>query len=264
MLTAVKNQIKISFLSIKYALMREMLNKFTFVSNILFMILNNGCMIIEWIILFSLKKSIGGYSLKEVILLWGAAAGVYGVAHFFFKCAFSLSDTITNGKLDAYIVQPKSVLLQAITTDVEPSALGDLLYAYIMYFIYGFSIKGFLLFTLFIFLGGIITTAVAVILGSLSFWFSRSDLIADTGNSIMVNFATYPDGIFKGIVKLLMLTVIPLGISVYLPVRVIIAWNTEYFIAIIIGTVILVALAFGIFNKGLKRYSSSNLMISRI
>ena len=34
MLTEVKNQIKISTLSIKYALMREMLNKTTFITNI--------------------------------------------------------------------------------------------------------------------------------------------------------------------------------------------------------------------------------------
>ena len=37
MLTAVKNQFKISFLSVKYALMREMLNKVTFFTNITFM-----------------------------------------------------------------------------------------------------------------------------------------------------------------------------------------------------------------------------------
>ena len=35
MLTEAKNQIKISVLSIKYALMREMLNKVTFISNVL-------------------------------------------------------------------------------------------------------------------------------------------------------------------------------------------------------------------------------------
>jgi ABC-2 type transport system permease protein len=41
MLMEVKNHIKISFLSIKYALQREMLNKASFISNIVFMILNN-------------------------------------------------------------------------------------------------------------------------------------------------------------------------------------------------------------------------------
>ena len=150
MLMAVKNQVKISFLSVKYALMREMLNKVTFFTNITFMILNNAAFIIQWIVLFALKDNIGGYTFKQVVLLWGIAAGTYGVAHFFFKKAFHLSDTINNGKLDSFLVQPKNVLLSAITTDVETSALGDLIYAYIMLFIYDFSITSFLLFTLFI------------------------------------------------------------------------------------------------------------------
>lgn len=90
MLTAVKNQIKISFLSVKYALMREMLNKVTFFTNITFMILNNAAFIIQWIVLFALKDNIGGYTFKQVVLLWGIAAGTYGVAHFFFKKAFHL------------------------------------------------------------------------------------------------------------------------------------------------------------------------------
>ena len=88
MLTAVKNQCKISFLSVKYALMREMLNKTTFITNITFMILNNSVMIIQWIILYALKDNVGGYTFKQVLLLWGIAAGTYGVAHFFFKRLF--------------------------------------------------------------------------------------------------------------------------------------------------------------------------------
>ena len=51
MLMEVKNQIKVVLLSTKYAIEREMLNKVTFVSNIIFMILNNSSFIIQWIIL---------------------------------------------------------------------------------------------------------------------------------------------------------------------------------------------------------------------
>ena len=39
MLTEVKNQLKVSYLSFKYGLMREMLNKTSFIMNIVFMIL---------------------------------------------------------------------------------------------------------------------------------------------------------------------------------------------------------------------------------
>lgn len=59
MLTAVKNQIKVNLLTLKYAIMREMINKITFFSNIIFMILNNSCMIVQWIVLFSIKSDMG-------------------------------------------------------------------------------------------------------------------------------------------------------------------------------------------------------------
>ena len=84
MLTEVKNQLKVSLLSIKYCLIREMLNKTTFITNIVFMILNNSAMIIQWIVIYSLKDSIAGYSFKEILLLWALAASTYGVSRFFF------------------------------------------------------------------------------------------------------------------------------------------------------------------------------------
>lgn len=241
-----------------------MLNKTTFITNILFMILNNASFIIQWLVLYSLKDNVGGYSFKQVMLLWGIAAATFGVSRFFFKKAFSLSDTINTGKLDSYLVQPKNVLLSCITTDVEPSAIGDLLYGYIMLFIYGFTIPRFILFTIFIICGGLILTSIAVILASLSFWFDKTDILADTGNSLMTNFATYPDGIFKGTVKILLFTLLPVGIVNYIPVKVITEFNIYLFILVILVTCLLITIAFIIFHKGLKRYSSSNLMIARL
>ena len=52
MSTAVKNQLRVCLLAIKYNIMREMLNRVTFLTNIGFMILNNATFILQWIILF--------------------------------------------------------------------------------------------------------------------------------------------------------------------------------------------------------------------
>ena len=163
MLMEVKNQLKVIFMSIKYNIMKQMINKVTFITNIGFMILNNSSFIIQWIILFSLKNEIGGYTIKEVILLWGIASGVFGISHILFYKAFDMSDLIINGKIDSFLVQPKNVLLSVITSDSSISAIGDLLYGYICLFIYGVTLQNILLFTVFIFTGGIILTALAVI-----------------------------------------------------------------------------------------------------
>ena len=264
MLTEAKNQFKITLLSVKYALQREMLNKVTFFTNIIFMILNNGCFLIQWIILYAIKDGIGGYSFRQVLLLWGLAAGTFGFSHFFFKDSYGLSSSINEGRLDNYLVQPKNVLLSLITSSVDISAIGDILYGYIMLFIYGFSIKTFLLFTLFMVTGGFVLTAMAVIWGSLAFWFGKTEMIANTMNGLGTSFATYPDGIFKGVIKILFYTIIPIGIANYLPIKIITEFNIYYLFVVVSVTAIFILLAFLIFYSGLKKYSSTNLMNVRI
>jgi len=264
MLMVVRNQIRVFILSVKYALMREMLNKVTFITNILFMILNNASFIVQWVILYSLKDNVGGYEFEQMLLLWGLASANYGFSRFFFNRAFSLSDLINNGKLDVYLVQPKNVLISCISNEVNASAIGDMIYGYIMLFISGFTISKFILFTLFMICGGLILTSISVIFSSLSFWFNKSDIISDKVNGIMTNFATYPDGIFKGFIKIMLFTLIPVGIATYIPIWVLIEFNVVLFMIVILVTLLFVVLSFIVFYKGLKRYSSSNLMVARI
>lgn len=264
MLTAVKNQIKVVFLSVKYNIMREMTNRVSFLTNVSFMILNNAAFLIQWALLFHLKKNIGGYNLNDIMVLWGLTASTYGLSHIFFQQAYALPSIIVNGKLDSFLIQPKSVLLSVISSCTNTSAIGDLIYGYLVIILFNFSITHLILFTLFSILGALIMTAFVVITGSLSFWITRGEMISDNLYNIMILVSTYPDTIFKESVRLLFYILIPVGFVVYLPMKIILHFNPIYFIAVIGITLFLVPLAFYVFNKGLKKYTSSNLMIARI
>lgn len=264
MLTAVKNQCRVILLSVKYNIMREMTNRVTFLTNIGFMVLNNATFIIQWLLLFTLKKDIGGYALKDVMLLWGLSAGTYGLAHIFFQRAYSLPYLIINGKLDSFLVQPKNVLLSIITSSTSTSAIGDLIYGYLVVGIFNFSIKNLLLFTYFSIIGALILPAFAVITGSICFWIVRSDMLAENLNNILINFSTYPDGIFKGLVRFLLYTLVPVGIVIYLPVKIILHFNLWSMFLVTGFAVLITLLAFLIFYRGLRRYTSSSLMSARI
>ena len=264
MLTEAKNQLRVTRQSIKYALQREMLNKVTFISNIFFMIINNSCFIVQWIILYSLKDEVGGYIFKQALLLWGMAALVYGISRFFFREAFDLSEIINSGKLDNYLVQPKNILIQCITSSVEVSAIGDMLYGMIMLVIFGLSIKTILLFLFCGICGALVVVSISIIFSSLAFWFGRTEMVANTINSLMINFATYPEGIFKGLIKILFYTILPLGLTTYVPVQLISNFNPIYLLYMVIGTIVFIMTAFIMFYKGLKRYSSTNLINARI
>ncbi len=264
MSTAAKNQLRVILLSIKYNIMREMTNRVTFLTNIIFMILNNATFIIQWLLIFHLKPEIGGYAFREVMLLWALAASSFGLANILFHRAFTLSDLILNGKLDSYLVQPKNVLLSIMTSSTSISAIGDFLYGYILLLVIRCSVKDFLLFTLFTVTGAIIFTAFATITGSLSFWIIRGDMLADSLFNMMINFSLYPDTIFKNGVRLLLYSLIPVGFYVYMPLHVLIQFNADTTLAILCFAIGISLFAFFVFYKGLKRYTSSSLMSSRI
>ena len=264
MLTAVKNQLKVCTLSIKYNIMREMLNKVTFLTNILFMMLNNASFIIQWLILFRLKEDIGGYTMREVMILWGLAASSFGLARILFARVFSLPDLIINGKLDSYLVQPKNVLLSIMTSETNVSAIGDFLYGLVIICIFGGSPGIFFLFLFFTVISATIMTAFALLMGSLSFWFVRADLFAGNLLNILVTFSTYPDGIFKGMVKFLLYLIIPVGMTIYIPVHVLVSFDIGGLLIVLGYAVLLSAAAVFAFYRGLRRYSSSSLMEARM
>lgn len=264
MLTEAKKELKFILLSIKYNLAREMTNKVTFLTNIIFMILNNAAFLVEWIIFFSIKDNIGGYVLKDVVLLWGLASGTYAICYIFFGNVQELPNLIMNGKIDSFLVQPKNILISILSSKTKVSAIGDLIYSYILLFIYGISIKNFLLFTLFIITGGLITAAVGTIFGSLAFCTTKADTITGNIMGTMLNFDTYPDTIFKGAIRILFYTILPISFSVYMPLHILKEFNIVRFILVISFTILIILLTFFVFNKGLKKYSSGNLMSARI
>lgn len=263
MSTVVKNQLRVCLLSVKYNIMKEMINKVTFLTNILFMMLNNGAFIIQWTILFRLKGDIGGYSMREVMLLWGLTASSFGVSRVLFARVFTLHELIISGKLDAYLVQPKSVLLSVMTSSTVTSAIGDLLYGIVIMCAFSFSVKRFFLFLLFTVTGALIITAFALLVGSMSFWFVRTEMFGVHMVNSMISFATYPDGIFHGTAKFLLYYVIPVGMAVYHPVHVMVTFDAGMFCKVIGYTVGIWAVAVWVFYRGLRRYTSSSLMEAR-
>lgn len=264
MLTAVKNQMRVCLLSVKYNIMREMVNKVTFLTNICFMLLNNATFLVQWIILLRLREDVGGYTMREIMLLWGLTATSFGLSHILFARVFSLSELIIKGKLDSFLVQPKNVLVSVLTSSTDISAIGDFLYGVVIVCICRPGVGGFFLFLLFAVTGAVIFTSFALLLGSLSFWFVRMDMVQDQMVMNIVSFATYPDGIFNGVTRFLLYFVIPAGMTVWHPVHMLVRFEAEMLFTVLGYAGGLTALAVAVFYKGLKRYASGNLMEARL
>lgn len=264
MLTVAKNQMRVCALSVKYNIMREMVNKVTFLTNVGFMVLNNATFLVQWMILLRMRGDVGGYTMREIMLLWGFMAASFGLSHILFARAFSLSDLIIKGKLDSFLVQPKNVLVSVLTSATDSSAIGDFLYGTALVCACKPGVGGFFLFLLLVVTGTVIFTAFAVLLGSLSFWFVRMDMLQNQIVMGIVSFGTYPDGIFKGASRFFLYFIIPVGMAVWHPVHLMVSFDAGMFFTVAGYACVLLALAVAVFYRGLRRYASGNLMVARL
>lgn len=263
MLTVVKGNLKIMFLSIKYNLMKCMENNVAFATSVIMMIFNNATFIIQWLTIFAIKESIGGYNLNDVMLFWAISAGAYGLAHIFFNGVNKLPEYIEEGKLDAFLTVPKNPLCYVATSNTEPSAWGDLIYGYIALIIFNFSIKNILLYTVLIIFGSLIYASTICIFNTLTFIFYKSSDLTGVIKEALLNSSLYPDVIFGRTVKIIFFTIVPSGFACWMPVHLIMEFNIINLLVLIGTSIIYVSLSFFLFHKGLKHYSSSNLMGAR-
>ena len=255
---------RVCALSVKYNIMREMVNKVTFLTNVGFMVLNNATFLVQWMSLLRMRGDVGGYTMREIMLLWGFMAASFGLSHILFARAFSLSDLIIKGKLDSFLVQPKNVLVSVLTSATDSSAIGDFLYGTALVCACKPGVGGFFLFLLLVVTGTVIFTAFAVLLGSLSFWFVRMDMLQNQIVMGIVSFGTYPDGIFKGASRFFLYFIIPVGMAVWHPVHLMVSFDAGMFFAVAGYACVLLALAVAVFYRGLRRYASGNLMVARL
>ena len=206
MLTAVKGNLKIMFLSIKYNLMKCMENNVAFMTSVIMMIFNNATFIIQWLTIFAIKETIGGYTLNDVMLFWAVSAGSFGLAHILFNGINRIPEYIEEGKLDVYLTMPKSPLCYVATSSTEPSAFGDLIYGYLALIIFNFSIKNLLIYTVLIIFGALIFASIIVIFNSFTFFFYRFSYVTEAMKSALLNSSLYPDVIFSRGIKIIFFT----------------------------------------------------------
>jgi ABC-2 type transport system permease protein len=105
--------------------------------------------------------------------------------------------------------------------------------------------------------------AFTVIVHSLTFWLGNAEGLAAQLWNALTSFSTYPTVIFHGPVKLLLFTLIPAGFIAYVPVRVIQRFAWGPFLGVLAFTAFIVLVARAVFQAGLRRYESGNLLLAR-
>lgn len=262
---AVKNNLKLIFSYFKLNLKKEFKYKASFYMQIAMMILNDLFFIIQWAIIFNLVDNIGGYGFNETLLLFGIAASGFGFSHAFFYGAWSIKEIVYDGKLDVFLTQPKNILVNVCCSTMDISAIGDIIYAYVVLVIIGAPWWWYLVMIPIMILSGLLYASVYVVYSSICFYIKRGDAVARSVESTLNKSGNYPPAIYNFVVKAILFTVIPAFFYTFVPAQYfLLTPNIWWILGAIAFVAIWVALAFFCFHKGLKKYNSGSLMGGRL
>ncbi len=143
------------------------------------MLLNNVFFFSIWWIFFHRFEEIGGWRVSDVAALYGTVAGGFGCAVLLGGGVRDLSRQIIEGDLDALLVQPKSVLLQAVGSRTVASGWGELGTSVLFLWISGLvTLKTLPLAVLAVLASGAVFAASGVLIHSLAFWLGRVETLA--------------------------------------------------------------------------------------
>ncbi|SEN30253.1 ABC transporter permease [Lihuaxuella thermophila] len=227
------------------------------------MIINNFVWIFFWQIYFHRFKLVNGWDVSDVMMLWAVVAGGFGLANVFFGNADYIGNIIVTGQLDTYLAQPKPVLLNLLISRMSVSALGDVIFALLVFGCFGkHTWSGMLKFSIALFLSMLIFVFFSVCVQSLAFYVGHSE--GFIGQELLVTFATYPTDIFRGMTKVVLFTVLPAGFISYMPIGLLREVEPLFFGAAIGVVMLLVFGGTALFYRGLRRYGSGNMMGMRM
>lgn len=237
----------------------------SFIIQVFGMFLNNLSFAFFWWLLFDKFESIGAYGFREVMLLWAISSAGYGVSFIVFGNSNKLVEIIVKGELDSYLLQPKNVLLNVIGSRTAVAAWGDLLYGIILFIVVdGLTLRGSLLFTIFIITAALLYCSVLTTFNALAFYFGNVRAIANLAFEFTITLSIYPTDMFKGLIRVILFSVIPAGFITMVPVNLIDEFDYKLFLLLIGVVVIWITIAFTMFYKGLKKYESGNLMVQKM
>jgi ABC-2 type transport system permease protein len=134
----------------------------------------------------------------------------------------------------------------------------------ILFIFWGLNLKAILIFMLAIILGALIMTGVLIIVNTLTFYLGRADMIGSASFEFMISFSIYPKGIFQGVVRLLIYSLIPAAFISHIPLELVTSFSIAKLAIWIVFAVVYFTLACVFFNRGLRKYESGNLIITRM
>lgn len=214
--------------------------------------------------LFDRFNNIKGFNLYEIFICFGVIHFGYAMCETFFRGIDRFEDHIISGLLDRFLVRPKNILFQVLVSEVDIIKVFKALQALIIIGVGIVKLKISLDIMKILTLVFMLISSVLIFLGIFIFTASYcfitveglevKNLFTDGGKYL----AEYPISIYKKGVVFFFTFIIPYGFVNYYPLLFFLGrTNNKLYMLSPFITIIFVLLSVLVFNKGLKKYTST-------
>lgn len=233
----------------------------SFISQVVGMMINDGIYFVFWLVFFDRFKQVQGWGMADMILLFAIITTGFGLAFALFGNAMTLAELIAQGRLDYYLALPRDVLLHVLASRSSLSAWGDLIFGLLAYLCTGrFSLPEIAIWLAASLCSGAVLVSSFTLFGCLSFWLGNASQLAVQAQNVILTLALYPRDIFQGLVRFLMLTLLPAAFVGAIPLDIVrrLDWMAlPGLLGFALGSLALLRL---VFYAGLRRYESGSAL----
>jgi ABC-2 type transport system permease protein len=237
--------------------------KASFFLTILIVILKQLLFLVTWNFFFEKYKVVHGWNFNSMLFMYGNVCFAMGIVEGFFYGFRDLARMIETGQIDNFLLQPKNIILNIAVSKGDITNLGEILTGLLLIGYSGYLFKSFFTVILILIMGSIFMFSLILYLACIAFFIrDAGDFIRELRlNSIIM--ATQPLSAFRGALKMLSFTVLPVAFLSYFPVEHLRTGLWHYLLLTIIGTILFFAVACALFYKGIRRYESGNMFAVR-
>jgi ABC-2 type transport system permease protein len=256
--------IKLTFQVVKLNILSAMEYRVSFLLQVFGMVVNDALLLSMWMVFFARFPNFNGWNFQDTVLLFAISTTNYGLYRIFAGNAEEISHHIVMGELDYFMTLPRSILWQVSTAKSNISAIGDAIFGVSLFFFSGLPWVKFFPFVGLCVLSALVIYNFVVILQSFGFFVGNFEETGDRVFGILLGLCLYPATTFSGVLKFITLVIIPAFFVVWVPLNLLKLFQWQSFLLLIGFWLITLGLAVFIFNQGLKRYESGNLINLRM
>ncbi len=264
MMNKLSNYLHLASAYLRFNVKSQLEYRTAFISQSVAMFINDCFWLAYFVMLFDRFPIVRGWHAEDVATLWAVTAAGFGIGHCLFGNSLSLARIITNGELDTWLLYPRALLPHIVLGRMSASSFGDAVFGYVVYLlVVRPDLPHMVLFTALTFSVALLFLGFSVLTGSVSFYVGNGESLSESWRNALIAFSTYPTDLFDGKVKLLLFTLIPAAFISGFPVEALQKMSLLHAAYSLGGALAVVAVAVFVFNHGLKRYESGNMVALR-